>query len=97
MAITGGKIAKKLRNIGSFGDPTGLVAKGTKSLERKGFFPTANLAKQKTKEKEAEKTKKLSIRKQGQSEGLRLAEITDEIGRARLLRRTGGRQSLVAR
>ncbi len=67
-----------------------------KELRERGASPTENFAQQRQETEAAEKTKRSRIARQRQQEQLRLMETESEIGRRKLLRRTGGRQSLIA-
>jgi len=74
--------------------------KVTKALDRKlqnkGAFFESNLAKQQRKAEATKKTQETKIGKQRQAEELRLAQAESDIGQRKLLRRLGGRQSLIA-
>ncbi len=63
-----------------------------RKTEEKGFTPeTAHLE-----AKEAEREQKIEVKKRKQVETLKLAEAESEVGRRKLMRKTGGRRSLIA-
>lgn len=65
-------------------------------LESKGAFAESTAVKKSEKKKETEREQKNIIGRQKQRETLRLAEAESDVGRAKLLRKTGGRRSLIA-
>lgn len=73
-----------------------LQKKLDKKLSDKGVFADDRRNKKKDQAREASKTQREAIGQQRLKEEARLAEAEDEIGRTKLLRRTGGRRSLIA-
>jgi len=99
MSGTQAKISRKSAKFSKFvTDPisASLIRKADAAAERKGFDPAAQQAKKSKEKKTAERKQTELIGKQKQDVELSLAESVDEIGRAKLLRKTGGRRSLIA-
>jgi len=83
----------KLRR-GTLIDP--LQKKIDKKLSKKGVFADDRKIKKEGEAKEASRLQREEIGQQRIKENIRLAEADDDIGRAKLLRKTGGRRSLIA-
>lgn len=99
MAGSAAKLRRFTAKTAKFtGDPlTGsLIRKLDKKAEKKGFFAESNLQKASEEKKAAAREQKSIIGQQRQAESLRLAEAESDVGRAKLLRKTGGRRSLIA-
>ena len=101
MAATGEKIRRKGLDLGFADDPikkaTGKQLKRLDTkIQKKGGFIESNLAEAGREAKAAKRVQQESIARQQQQESLKLAEAESEVARRRLLRRTGGRQSLIA-
>lgn len=92
------KVRKAVARSASTVDPVGgrAVRRLDTQLERKGFFPAANIAKSLKEAKASQAEQKQAIGVQQQRELLSLAETGSDISRRRLLGQTGGRRSLIA-
>ena len=105
MAKTVEKVREKgLSSVGGLmaADPISrkVVDKGVKKidskLKSKGAFLESTLSKNEDKAAAEKATQEESIALQSQKEQLNLLEADDVAGRRKLLRKTGGRQSLIA-
>lgn len=104
MAKQGEKIRKRGLHGISMAAPGDPLTKGVEvaakklddKLQEKGAFFESSLAKSQREAEAAEKEQKEEIALQSQQESLRLAEAEDESARRKLLRRKGGRRSLIA-
>jgi len=72
------------------------VEKLNKKAEKKGLFVESTLSRNEDKADAEKKTQEESIALQSQKEQMALLEADDVAGRRKLLRKTGGRQSLIA-
>lgn len=91
MAEASAKLRKFTAKTGGLG-----LKQLDKKLEQKGFFPDSNIAEARKESKAAKKKQQEQIGLQRQQIQLQQAEAEDVVGRKRLLRKTGGRQSLIA-